>query len=339
VETERISKIRADNSEAKKYQNRNNKRKQETAVPDRKRDTLELSSFSFEEAARSDNYHNIAGNIKRAKDVSENLLLFDAGMLMSAYYAGKLDGYAVASMFLKCCEEHVERWKHNSNRKVFMREALMDTYEYFSRADVRKAVRTNREEGKELVEDSGLSWAGTTYYNARYFYQWEKMQQLLQMICNGLTEEYGLEPFDYEKIEKVNRFRYDGGLSYHEVFEWEQKRDNYPMEQYGLKEKGERPPRSFIYLYRNGFSESERYGVERLKEQIQAVPPDIGSDKGTWHYACVSGGMEYHNGRSYLLEKPEEADEEKMSSEESLKFLQIFRLYRIRGCAEMMYSI
>lgn len=339
METERISKIRAERPTEKEHQKRKKQNHQRKNMPDQRRDTLELSSFSFEEATVSDSYANIAADVKRAYNLSQNLLLFDAGLLMSAYYAEKLDEYAVASMFLKNCGQQMEKWKHSSKRKIYMRAALVDTYEYFSRANARKAVRTNREEGKGLVEDCGLSWAGTTYYHARYYYQWEKMQQLLRMICNGLAEEHRFKPLDYDEIEKTNRFRYDGGLSYHGVFEWEQMRDNYPMEQYGLKEKGERPPRSFLYLYRNGYSESEKYGVERLKEKVRTVLPEEDGEQGKWQYACVSGGMEYHNGMSYLLEEREMLAEGRVSSEESLEFLQIFRLYRIRGCAELMYSI
>ena len=43
-------------------------------------------------------------------------------------------------------------------------------YEYFCRVNARKSVSRNEREGRRLIEECGLTWAGTTYYNSRYYY-------------------------------------------------------------------------------------------------------------------------------------------------------------------------
>ena len=54
-------------------------------------------------------------------------------------------------------------------------------------------------------------------------------------------------------------------MTFHGVFGWVQQKDNYPVNQYGLKNSGIEPPHHFVYLYRNHYSEAERPCVQFLE--------------------------------------------------------------------------
>ncbi len=314
------------------------------------RDSLEVTIESCIRIAFSESYDLISGDVRRAGWCSSASLLKEASGVMADFYAGRLDEEMTGHMSRAYCTYYIEgkaegkiaglagepQAEEELRRKELM-EVLLEVYEYFSRANVRRAVAANNEEGRRLVEESGLSWAGTTYYNARYFHVCERMNAALQGICADLAADYGLEEPDFDEVERHSRFRLDGGLSFHGVFEWVQKQDNYPPDQYGMKDKSCRPPWQFVYLYRNCCSQGEKRGIECLGRKLRETASREMSGRKIWRTFSVTGGREYHNGMSYLPDElPMDRDPDLIA--EAARFLINFKLYRVSGCVEMLQA-
>lgn len=326
-------------------------------IPIMGRDSLELSLYCFESMISCENYACLADSVKRAGKLASDRLLCEAGSIMQEYYDGRLDVMMLAVIYRRYCYACVDRQAY-PGEEDFVRQAertdsgdylgewtdseckqdfgLAEVYECFARANARKAVQMNRYEGKRLVEECGLSWAGTTYYNSYYYYLCGKIKALLQKITDEIAEECGVADVNFDKMETGTRFCMDGGLSFHGVFEWTQMQNNFPSRQYGMKDKEKMPPENFIYLYRNGYSETEKKGVRCLKKKVKNFILDRAYDVELWRSFCVCGGREYHNGESYLLEQKRTGKEDEKMYQQTMEFLDTFRLYRISGCVELL---
>lgn len=315
------------------------------------RDSLEVTLESCLRLAFSEPYNELSGAVRRAEWVSSDSLLKEASAVMGDYYAGRIDGETTGHMARAYCCYYLEgriagkiddlvtgedgaRRDEALHRENMMRE-LLEIYEYFSRANVRKAVEANNTEGRKMVEECGLSWAGTTYYHARFYHACGQMQEMLRGICAELADDYGLDAPDFDRTEEESRFRLDGGLSFHGVFEWVQKQNNYPPDQYGMREKTRRPPEYFFYLYRNCCSDREDRGLKRLSKALKKAALEEIPGEMLWRFFSVTGGRDYHNGLSYL--PGQEGPEEDISLREAaMYFLETFRLYRVCGCVEIL---
>lgn len=303
-------------------------------------DCLELSLEQMNLPAISESYNTIANVLKCAAELLRNQFFREISKMMQDYYEENADSLAVEKMFTDCCRGILEERREQNPKRLI--RALLEMYEDFSYANARKAAWKNNCEGKELVESAGLSWAGTTYYNAIYYDAWKQMQLRFKEICRKLSASYALGVPDFDGLERESRYAAEGGLSFHGVFEWLQMQNNFPCGKYGFKQKAAEPPPHFVFLYRNGYSESEKAGVERLLEKMHIL---FGSGKmaePVLRSIVRSGGMEYHNGRSYLLDKEEKTAVWHPVAAEipqtAAEFLGNFQLYRIAGCAEILYA-
>lgn len=301
------------------------------------RDSLELSLYCFESMLSCENYACLAGCVKRTGKLTSSRLLLEAGEIMQEYYTGHIDVVMLEVIIRQYTQRPaVQCSGFNTEDALRLGADLCEIYECFSRANARKAVQMNRNEGKRLVEECGLSWAGTTYYNSCYYYICKEIQAMLQKMMDEAAEEYGIASINFERTEQETRFFMDGGLSFHGVFEWTQMQNNFPSRQYGLKNKGKEPPENFIYLYRNGYSEAEEKGIQRLERKMKKFVADRAYRTEVWRSLAVSGGREYHNGESYLLEEKRMGQEDAGLYRQAMKFLDVFRLYRISGCVELL---
>lgn len=290
------------------------------------RDSLELSLYCFESILWSQDYSGVAGNVRRTGMLALNRLVYEAGNIMQAYYAGQLDDTFLRVIYRQYCITH------GAERKSL--HGLGEVYECFARANARKAVQTNRNEGRKLIEECGLTWAGTTYYNSDYFYLYRKVRRHLQEITEEAALELDVPEVDFARVEQESRFCLDGGLSFHGVFEWIQMQNNYPSGQYGFRNLKLIPPENFIYIYRNGYSCSEEKGIKHLISKMKKYISEQEYENPLWRFLAVTDGNEYHNGGSYLLEP--ETDQEKIGCKQVMDFLANFRLYRIHGCVEIL---
>ena len=273
----------------------------------------------------SEEYSALVNFMRCMEAVSNNRIYYDSDEILRKYYDGGVEKFYVERAFYRFCREYIRKGEERSAFYVY--DVLSEVYEYFARANTRNAVRKNNEEGRTLVEESGISWTGCSYYNADYYDRWLDMRQMFRRICGELAEEYDMDVPDFEEIEAETRFRMEGGLSFHGAWSFEQRKNNYPPEEFGMRELSASPPQGFLYFYRDYFNEGQ-YPVfeglqEGLRQRIAANPLDQRE-----FYSIAIEKKEYHNGLSYLLERNLEPEE--------WRFLANFKLHRTAGCIELL---
>lgn len=288
-------------------------------------DWLELSVFPVGMESASEEYSALVNFMRCMEAVSNNRIYYDSDEILRKYYDGGVEKFYVERAFYRFCREYIRKGEERSAFYVY--DVLSEVYEYFARANTRNAVRKNNEEGRTLVEESGISWTGCSYYNADYYDRWLDMRQMFRRICGELAEEYDMDVPDFEEIEAETRFRMEGGLSFHGAWSFEQRKNNYPPEEFGMRELSASPPQGFLYFYRDYFNEGQ-YPVfeglqEGLRQRIAANPLDQRE-----FYSIAIEKREYHNGLSYLLERNLEPEE--------WRFLANFKLHRTAGCIELL---
>lgn len=317
------------------------KEKRDTAAKGESRlqpgcDTLEISEEDGEQVLGCELYADVSDNVRRVGNWRANVLYKIANAIMYDYYGEALDERGVWELFWACYEKCIEKNEVIAESDGRKHEILRLLYEYFARANAKKSVAENEKEGRGFVEVSSLTWTGTTYYNAKYFYRWENMHRLLRRVCNEISVEQKIPVVPFAEMERRTQFFCVGGLTFHGVFVWAQQKDNYPSSQYGMKELEKAPPKTFVYLYRNHYDPNETERVVELGKKIKRK--FAGEGKALWRSFLVGGGRDYNNGMSYLLEGSliDEQDEQVYCA--AMSFLQNFRLYRLSGCVEYLFT-
>lgn len=299
-------------------------------------DTLELSEPD-NGALACEKYEDIIGAVRLVGNWKSNVLYLISNAIMRDYYEGKLGERGVGELFGVCYQKCIERKDGGIVPGKKQHEILSTLYEFFARANARGSVLANEREGRTLVENCGLRWAGTTYYNSEYFYLCAQMQRRFRALCDRISAECGLEEIAFEQIHERTQFFPVGGLDYHGVFVWVQQKDNYPDNQYGMKTLSMEPPRHFIYLYRNHCCGREMPGIRFLAQRMKEENAKKSEGKKLWREYTVQDGRDYHNGMSYLLEGSLVDEQDERMYDEALGFLQNFRLYRTDGCVELLH--
>lgn len=300
------------------------------------RDTLEISEIDEDEVLVCERYEDIIGVVRLVGSWKSNVLYQIANAVMRDYYDGRLDERGVGELFGACYQKCIETKTGRLISHDRQYEILRLVYEFFSRGNARASVYANEREGRKLVEGCGLSWAGTTYYNSAYYYAYAGMQRRFHVLCNKIADESGLPEITFEEIRRETQFLPVGGLTFHGVFIWVQQKDNYPCNQYGMKETDREPPKHFIYLYRNQCHIEEVPRVRFLEKKMKEETAANLAGRKIWRSYTVEDGREYHNGMSYLLEGSLENERDDRMYEEAMAFLQNFRLYRVDGCVELL---
>ncbi len=296
-------------------------------------DSFEMTRDFTEPILMSELYEDIIDQVKSVGNWRANILYKIASAIMQDYYTKALGMRAVGELFLGCYQKCVEKNKQIAASKEKKQEILATLYEYFSRVNARKCIAANEREGRGLVENCGLSWAGTTYYSSEYYYTWGKMQRLFQKKCREIARKEQLAEISFERIERETQFLHVGGLSFHSVFVWAQQKDNHPGAQYGMRELQRVPPKNFIYLYRNHFAKNEKSGILLLEEGMKR---SVRAEEGLWRSFTLEDGRDYHNGMSCLLEGSIIDEQDETLYGDAMGFLQNFILYRVSGCVEFL---
>ena len=298
-------------------------------------DSFEVTRDFSEPVLTCELYEDITDDVKSVGNWKASILYKIANAIMQDYYNNALSERAVGELFCGCYQKCTEKNRQVVVSKQQCEEILSTLYEYFLRAAARKSVALNEKEGRRFVEMSGLSWAGTTYYNSLYFYSCARMQGLLQKKCMEIAKQQGITAPAFHKIEQETQFYRAGGITFHGVFVWLQQKDNHPGNQYGMRDLSRVPPKHFVYLYRNHFYEEEKTGVRVLEEGIKGSVKKTG--RSLWRRYTLENGRDYHNGMSYLLEGSLIDEQDETLYTEAMSFLQNFILYRINGCIEYLY--
>ncbi len=289
-------------------------------------DWLELSLLSAELPDVSEDYSAVVHVVRCLQALSGKRIFYDSYDALRRYYDGNSEKSYVERVFCLYCRECIEYG--NAPKNPFRAyDVLSEVYEYFERANTRNAVRKNNEEGRRLVEESGIPWAGSSYYNADYYYKCRDMREMFCHICEKLAEEYETDVPDFAEIERETRFRADGGLSFHGVWVWEQRQNNYPSREYGMRRLDAEPPEGFLYYYRDYFNDGQYQIFEMLKRGMRGMASGDPFDVREC-YSFAIEDKEYHNGLSYLLDRE--------LRQENWKFLANFKLHRTAGCVEIL---
>lgn len=301
-------------------------------------DCLEITFASLDIPALCANYNDIIKALKYASGFYYHQMFRESYESMKEYYEGKIGRREVEEALREYCSSFLSIAENTQVLKSGLPGVLRDAYECFTRANTRNAVVQNNREGKMLVEQCGLDWSGTTYYNSYYYKVCKQVQKLFQDICQELSEEYGVAEIDFEEIEKSKKFSLDGGFSYHGVWVWKQKQNNYPCGQYGLRDEALEPPENFIFLYRNCYEQAEENRVGQLQEKLLELVSQKAAKEQKLKIYTVSGGSEYHNGMSYLLDDDKTWEQDGMTGQDIRSFLMNFKLFRVSGCMEILYG-
>lgn len=297
------------------------------------RDTFEHSEDPEELWCES--YEDIMGIVRMVGKWKANILYQIANAILRDYHEKKLDEDGVGELFGLCCQKCKDTGG-GTGRKT--EPQITETVlEFFLRANARMSVFSMERAGKRLTARCGLNWSGTTYYDAWYFYRCAQMHRRLFVVAGRIAAELGEKVSSPEELEQRTQFAAVGGLTFHGVFGWVQQKDNYPVNQYGLKNPGIEPLHHFVYLYRNHYSEAERPCVQFL-ETLMREQTACAQRKELWRHYTIQDGREYHNGMSYLLEGSLADEQDEKMYEAALLFLQNFRLYRVDGCVEFLYT-
>ena len=235
-----------------------------------KKDCVELSMQSYTISATADNYEEVRSMLKAqsgGKIISPGNRFFNETYdIMRDYYNGKITCDEVKTIFKEYVyhafgrpeetQEHAETaddvkvvgTSMSNYEKQRFTGWLSGLYEYFSRANTRNACSRNMQEGKDLMEESGVNWNGTYYYNSEWYYACEEMQKLFQETANELTEEFGTESVDFAFVEQHTRFTLDGGITFNGVWdsmEWQINRDRAIGGNF--HDVNMAPPEDFVY--------------------------------------------------------------------------------------------
>ena len=240
-----------------------------------KKDCVEPSLESYTISPTADNYEEIKNMLKSQSGgrilSPGNRFFSETYDIMRDYYDGKITCDEVKNIFKEYVyhafgrpegtQDTAKVQESGETRETAGTNASMSTYEkqkltgwlsglyeYFSRANTRNACTQNMQEGKALMEENGINWNGTYYYNSDWYYACEKMQKMFQETANELTEEYGAEPVDFAYVEKHTRFTLDGGIIFNGVWdsmEWQFNHDRAIMGSF--KDVGMVPPKDFVY--------------------------------------------------------------------------------------------
>lgn len=297
-------------------------------------DSFEVTRDFTEPVLTSELYEDIIDCVKTVGNWQASILYKIANTIMQDYYTKALGEKAVGELFLGSYQKCTEKNKQVALPKERREEILATLYEFFSRANARKSVAANEREGRASVEKSGLSWAGTTYYNSLYYYEYAKMQRIFQRKCREIVKKQSLKDVSFEKIEQTTQFKQVGGLTYHSMFVWIQQKDNHPANHYGMRNLQSMPPKHFVYLYRNHCADSEHTGISVLERKMKSNCRE--QKKYLWRSFILEDGRDYHNGMSYLLEGSLMDEEDESLYSEAMRFLQNFILFRIDGCVEYL---
>ena len=296
-------------------------------------DSFEVTRDFTEPVLTSELYEDIIDSVKSVGNWQANILYKIAGAIMQDYYTQALSYQAVGELFYECYQKCVENRKNHVMPGEKKQEILEILYEYFSRVNARKSVAANEREGRAMIERCGLHWAGTTYYDSSHYYEWKHVQQLFSKLCKRIAQEEELCALSFADLCARTQFSHVGGLTFHSMFIWVQKKDNHPGNQYGMRQPTRVPPLHFRYLYRNHFAKNEKTGILLLESKMKQES-EMG--KYLWRSFTLEDGREYHNGMSYLLEGSILDEQDDTVYGETMAFLQNFILYRVSGCVEFL---
>ena len=219
------------------------------------KDALEITRSFSKISPDVDNYEEIKRMLKNNLinggkiDYLGSKYKSEISEIMSDYYSGKINRDEVKNIFKEYFYHAFGNAAANQNYiKHSATSFLAGLYELFSEANASNAYVKNMEEGEALMESHGLTWNGTYYYNADWYYACEEMQEMFRETANDLADEVGAEHVDFEYVEKNTRFKLTGGITFNGIWDcikWQSNCDRGINSRFLNKDMA--PPKGFVY--------------------------------------------------------------------------------------------
>ena len=217
-----------------------------------KEDVMKISLDKVEISKDSPEYETICSQMHSMESLGEvglNNLFYDSNEIMYDYYDGKLTQDDLKKLVKDYLYYSVgEAEQNNTFQQKRVTAILSRLYEMFTRGNVRNAVNRNHKEGQQFLKEMGLEGSTEFYYNSKWYYACEEIQEMLRETANELSDEYGAEQVDFAYVEKHTRFTLDGGITFNGVWdsmEWQFNHDRAIMGSF--KDVGMVPPKDFVY--------------------------------------------------------------------------------------------
>ena len=252
----------------------------------------------------SPEYETICGQMRSLESYGAaslgNQLFYDANEIMYDYYDGRITKEDVKKFFKDYLYNSVgEVEENNVYQQKCVTANLSQIYELFIRGNMQNAVNQNQKEGQNFLKEHGLDSYNEFYYNAKWYWKSEEMQQLFQETANEITTEYGAEPVDFDSVVENTKYTLAGGLTFNGVWNWRQWDTSYVTAQKAGKilEKDFVPPKDFIYCSGTLGSSSKNVITE---EDIQEL---IGKGNSDSLFQFIFEQTSSHSFNSLFLDK------------------------------------
>lgn len=223
-----------------------------------KKDCAYVAFDKVEISKDSPEYENICSQMRLVDtygvNALSNTLFYEANEIMYDYYDGKLAKEDVKQFFKDYLYHSVgEVEENNIGQQKRVTVYVSAIYELFTRGNMQNAVNQNQKEGQNFLKEHGLDSHNEFYYNARWYWKSEEMQELFQETANEITTEYGAEAVDFDSVIENTKYTLAGGLSFNGVWNWRQWKTSYVTAQKNasILEKDFIPPKDFIYCSGN----------------------------------------------------------------------------------------
>lgn len=224
-----------------------------------KEDVMKISLDKVEISKDSPEYETICSQMHSMESlgaVGLNNLFYDSNEIMYDYYDGKLTQDDLKKLVKDYLYYSVgEAEQNNTFQQKRVTAILSRLYEMFTRGNVRNAVNRNHKEGQQFLKEMGLEGSTEFYYNSKWYYACEEIQEMLRETANELSDEYGAEQVNFEEVIENTEYTLAGGLSFNGVWNWMNWQTNRPspLGEYNYLEKDFIPPKNFIYCSGNAY--------------------------------------------------------------------------------------
>lgn len=168
---------------------------------------------------------------------------------LESYYEGNLSDEELEAAFVDYCERAL----------VGGKTRLLDVYENFINQSRYASNNVCTRKGDEITKKYGsVSDHDTVYYNADFYYAFERVKQIARDTCNKIAEVMDWGELDFDEREENTIFTLDGGFDFNG--KWASNAFNL-MNRCTMIDPNMVPPRGFEFYYKERKYTDSEVGV------------------------------------------------------------------------------
>ena len=230
-------------------------------VAKEQRDTF--SYIGIERIYESELYNDLGSKIVHSApklDVSKEIKK-DMLKTLESYYEGNLSDEELEAAFVDFCER----------AGVWRGARLLDVYENFINKSRYASNNVCYRKGNEITKKYGsVSDHDAVYYNADFYYAFERVKQIARDTCNKIAEVMEWGELDFDEREENTIYTLDGGFDFNG--KWASDAFN-SMNRCTMIDPNMVPPRGFEFYYKERkYTDSEvgvmEIGINGVRKQI-----------------------------------------------------------------------